>query len=103
MMTRRRRALEALEPVWEWLSECFARRPMFILALLVSAVIVVMSAVIFVKTASEVSNVSSAFCNGQKEVFDKRQRENCRALFDQLLKDPSPAQKRRIREIAREK
>lgn len=103
MGRRRRELLDGFAPVWEWLSDCFSRRPMFVLALLVSAVIVLLSAVTFVKTASEVSDVSNAFCNGQKHTFDARQQRNCRALLDQLLRDPTPEQRLRIREIARGK
>lgn len=107
MKSERRRKLykwlDGFAPYYEALAEFMHRRPVFVLAVLVSSIIVAIAAVTFATTAKEVSSVSNAFCNGQKEQFDEMQRRNCRSLLDQLLKDPSPQQKERIKEIAREK
>lgn len=92
--------LDGFAPYWEKLSEFMRRRPVFMLAMIVSMAIVTLAAITFATTAKEVSSVSGAFCNGQKEEFDAKQQRNCRALLDQLLKDPSPEQKQRIKEIA---
>ena len=94
--------LDGFAPYYEKLANFMHRRPIFILAIIVSSVIVAISAVTFATTAHEVSTVSNAFCNGQKKEFDEQQMRNCRALLDQLLKDPSPAQRERIKQIARE-
>jgi len=102
-MRRRERLykwLDGFAPYWEAMGEFFKRKPMFVLAIIVSSVIVALAAITFATTAKEVSDVSNAFCNGQKRDFDDQQKRNCRALFDQLLKDPSPEQKQRIKEIA---
>ena len=96
------RLLDGFAPYWERIGAFMHRRPTFILAIIVSCVIVTLAAITVATTAKEVDTVTSAFCNGQKKKFDQQQMRNCRALLDQLLKDPSPEQRERIKQIARE-
>jgi hypothetical protein len=99
MSRRARKLLDGFAPVWERLGECLRRRPLFVLTLIISSLVLLFVTLTFINTASEVSRVSDAFCNKPVEDFTDKQRRNCQQLFDKMLADPTPTQRARLKEI----
>lgn len=100
-----RKAIDVLTDTWEATGEWFRRRPVAIIGTLTGAMIFcVLIGYLFVNqntNQADIRQVQSAFCNGSAP-YDTQTEINCRHLLDQLLKNPTPAQAERLRDIVRE-
>lgn len=98
------RLLDGLAAWWEKCGRWLGHRPaqiIFMLSALVATVLVLLSLATAFHNKASIEDIQAAFCNGGQN-YDAQQRENCHKLLTQLLKDPTPEQKARIRQIATE-
>jgi hypothetical protein len=89
---------------WNDLGQWMARRPMQMIGTilgLVLTVILVYSALQTKTNEVDISNIQKVFCSAE-DTPGPQQRENCQKLLDQLLKNPTPQQTARLREIVEE-
>jgi len=90
---------------WETLGHYFGRRPIQVVGIIIGSVLVIgllaYSSITSTRNTTELERVQAAFCNGDAP-YNSAQQQNCRKLLDQLLKNPSPEQAKRLREIVKE-
>lgn len=101
----RRGFMDYFATCWEALGRYFGHRPLQMIGLFVGAAVVIValafSSISTVHNSGRINKVQAAFCNGDAK-FNSTQKMNCRKLLDQLLKNPTPEQARRLREIVKE-
>lgn len=87
--------------VWLKVGDFFKSRPMTIIGVVLGAMIFAGSlGVVLVRqetTNVKVKEIRNAFCNGENPNPQK-----CQKLFDALLKNPTPDQAKRLKEIVRQ-
>jgi hypothetical protein len=87
--------------IWERFGRYFAHRPAQICGLLLGCLILVIviavSSITF-NNRKDISQIKHAFCNNSGP-YTQHERAACQHLLDQLLKNPTPEQARRLREI----
>jgi hypothetical protein len=91
---------------WEVCGEWLKHRPAqvgLIIVGLAATVLVLLAVAASLSAKTDVGEVRENFCNGQNIAPSSEiQSKNCQKLLDKLLKNPTPAQRKRIQEIARE-
>lgn len=101
-----RTLMDKMGVVWLRLSGYFGGRPIQICGILAGALILIIllfySAANTTKNTVTLRDIQNAFCNGDAEVYTKDQEENCQKLLEQLLKNPTPEQRDRLRELVKE-
>lgn len=90
---------------WESAGHYFGHRPIQVIGIIIGSVLVIAllaySSITSTNNSSQLDEVQAAFCNGSA-TYNTTQQHNCRQLLDQLLKNPTPEQARRLREIVKE-
>lgn len=101
--TRGSQLIDQFAKVRDAIANYFANRPMQIVGTLAGAALFIgiLATSLSASNRADLSEVRAAFCNGDV-TYNEAQRENCQKLLDQLLKNPTPDQARRLREIVKE-
>lgn len=93
---------------WKWLQKSLHDRPvqffMYLTSSFTVAVILGWSLLATNENQSDINTVKLALCNsvGSPDM-SLHQRKQCQELFDRLLKNPTPQQVKRLREIVKGK
>lgn len=109
MMTsdgEQRSLLEEAARLWTWVRKILYERPFQFIGYLLAAATLVVVLGYSLATSYENNNVidqfQNALCRGDMP-YTPAERVRCRNLLNQLLKDPSPQQRERLREIVKER
>lgn len=95
-------ALDAVVRKWTDMAEFFARRPATVMCVIVGAFICVgMSTWALVKSENTSDAISQRILTScaRGPLYTHEVRENCRLIFDRILKDPTPQQVEELREL----
>lgn len=97
--------MERLVDLWENCGRYLGHRPAQIIGIILGGAILIgllgYSSVTATSNTTHIENIQNAFCNGNLTDTVEQQR-NCRQLLDRLLKDPTPEQAKRLRELVKE-
>jgi hypothetical protein len=97
--------MDRLAAAWLWVGERFRRRPIAVVGLILGAVIFA-SGITYVlieqnNTENDIRKVQDVICNNSGP-YTARVQKNCHHLLDQLLKNPTPQQAKRLKQIIKE-
>lgn len=106
-MPENSKTMDLLARIWERCGDWFGHRPIAVIGTLLGAIIFAgaMGFVIVRQNDQQthIEQVQSAFCNERVDSVTSAQQEaNCRDLLNRLLKNPTPEQARRLRQIIQE-
>lgn len=97
--------MNKMADLWERGGHYLGHRPAQIVGIFLGGTILIVLLAYSSLTANSnehrIEKIQSAFCNGSA-VYSTIEQKNCRHLLDQLLKNPTPEQARRLRELVKE-
>jgi hypothetical protein len=101
-MTDRHQLMEQAVSCWLWIGRRMKRRPLTTLGVLLGCMFCLAGAAYIAHKADQANRradeIQRAFCNSRSQPTPQIV-SNCRALFDQLFRDPRPDQVERLREL----
>lgn len=96
------RVLDRCGHKWEAMGKYMMHRSGTVIGLMLSLIVVVVIAFSTRQNTTDINEIQGKFCNGNvAEKYDRV--ENCQKLLDNLLRNPTPRQAIRLRQIVEEK